>query len=331
MNKTYLLVCLFFLVLMPCTTLASFTIQSDKTDMSDSILHAIQLHDTTILDGSNGDFYVGHTIVLKHLKNKALIGINNAKLRTLFRLNGDIRNMLDSAEVLSLSTADNGGTLPNGMYVREQREFVTRQLLINHLNDADESFRSAGGIQISHCCNITINNLQFQGPGAIDVSGNDLLGMDHSTNVYINNCIFIDGMDGNLDITSQSDSITIADCYFGYSALSYDHMNSCLIGANDRIVADRGKLHVTYIRCTWGEGCRQRMPMVRYGTVVLDDCKWLCSTAHPAIDARKESKVTIINGFFGSGIATPFRGAESARWQWHNCTFSVPYQPKDNN
>ena len=295
------------------TVQAALTITSNGQDMSDSLLSAIRTYDTVVLDGSKGEFVLGHTVVLKHLKNKTITGTHDACLRTRFRITPEIRRMLDSADVMSLSNAGEGGVLSNGMRVHEQRELRTRQLLIDRFDDPEESFRSSGGIQLSHCRNVTIRGLRLQGPGAIDVSGNDLLGMDHSMYITVDSCVLMDGMDGNMDITSQSDSITVSRCYFGYTALSYDHMNSNLIGAADRVEADRGKLHVTYSRCTWGEGCRQRMPMVRFGTILLDHCRWECSTEHPAVDVRREATVIIVSPSFGPGIKIPYRTAPDAQ------------------
>lgn len=302
------------LCLMLCVRSASsaVTIWSNGADMSDSLLSAIRANDTLILDGANGEFVIGHTIVMKHLSGKTIIGINDACLRTHFRMTEDLHALLDSAGVMKLSTSGGGGLLSNGASVREQREWKTRQLLIDRLKDEEESFRSAGCLQISHCRYMSVRGLRFLGPGAVDVSGNDLLGMDHSMHIMVDSCVFMDGMDGNLDITSQSDSIYISHCYFGYSGLSYDHMNSNLVGAADRVVADRGKLHVTYAWCTWGEGCRQRMPMVRFGTILLDHCRWECHTMHPVIDARRESTVIIEQPYFGLGVKTPYRSADSA-------------------
>lgn len=292
---------------------AALTITSNGADMSDSLLAAVRTHDTVILDGSVGEFVLGHTVVLKHLQNKTIIGTHDACLRTRFCLTKAIRAMLDSADVMSFSTGGEGGVLSNGQKVREQRELKTRQLFIDRFNDPEESFRASGCIQLSHCRDIIVRGLHLQGPGAIDVGGNDLLGMDHSTRIFIDSCVFMDGMDGNLDITSQSDSITVLHCYFGYSERSYDHMNSNLVGAADGVVADRGKLHVTYAYCTWGEGCRQRMPMVRFGTILLDHCRWECTTEHPAVDARRESTVTIISPSFGPSITIPYRSATDAQ------------------
>ncbi len=297
------------------------TIVSDGRDFSDRLLAAVEVNDTVFLDGGNGVFVLHHTVVLKHLKDKALIGLNEACLQTEFRLTDEIKSALDSMGIRGMSTAGKGGVLSNGMRVREEREWRTRQYLIDLYDDQHEHCRSAGGLQVSHCRNMLIKGLRIQGPGAVDVGGNDLIGMDHSTHIRIEDCHLRDGMDGNMDIIAQSDSIWVSRCTFGYTELSYDHMNSNLVGAGDGFEADRGLLHVTYEDCTWLEGCRQRMPMARYGVVRLIRCKWLCTSDFPAVDARKEAKISIEDGLFGEGIKVPFRVAEDARCDTINCRF----------
>ena len=242
--------------MMVSTAHAALTITSNGADMSDSLLAAIRTHDTVILDGTKGEIILDHTVVLKHLEHKTIIGTHDACLRSRFRVTKDIRAMLDSAHVMDLSTAGDGGLLSNGMMVREQRERETRQLLIDRFNDPDETFRSSGGIQLSHCRHITIRGLRIQGPGAIDVSGNDLLGMDHSMYILIDSCVLMDGMDGNMDITSQSDSITISHCYFGYSELRSERP----IGWR-RIAAN----------------CMSPMRIVLGERVVNNECRWCVS------------------------------------------------------
>ena len=200
------------LLLLAQSAAAALTIRSSGRDMSDSLLCAIARYDTVVLDGAAGDFIIGHTMVFRHMRHKTLMGINKACLRTRFCLTNEIRVMLDSADVPAYSTAGNGGVLSNGQKVHEERERVTRQLLIDRFQDDHESFRSSGCIQVSHCRNITIRGLRLQGPGAVDVSGNDLLGIDHSMYITVDSCVLMDGRDGNLDITSQSDSIVISTC-----------------------------------------------------------------------------------------------------------------------
>ena len=78
--------------------------------MSDSLLCAIARYDTVVLDGAAGDFIVGHTIVLRHMRHKTLMGINKACLRTRFCLTNEIRVMLDSADAFFLRGEERGNS-----------------------------------------------------------------------------------------------------------------------------------------------------------------------------------------------------------------------------
>lgn len=285
----------------------SVVLMSDGKDFAERLKAAVERNDTVYLDGANGAFVIEKTVVLKYQKNKSIIGLHKACLQTKFRLDDAIKTALDSMGIRGMSTAGEGGVLSNGVSVREEREWRTRQYLIDLLHDPAETFRSSGCLQLSHCENIQVNGLGLQGPGSVDVGGNDLIGMDHSRHICVENCDLRDGMDGNMDIVFLSDSVTVRNCTFGYTDLSYDHMNSNLIGAGDRFDADRGLLHVVFEDCSWLDGCRQRMPMVRYGVVRLVRCRWLCSTPYPAVDVRKEANVRIEDGLFGEGVAIPYR------------------------
>ena len=56
----------------------SVRIVSDGRDFSDRLLLAVQSADTVVLDGSQGEFVLDHTVVCKKLKNKMILGINKA-------------------------------------------------------------------------------------------------------------------------------------------------------------------------------------------------------------------------------------------------------------
>lgn len=92
--------------MMVSTAHAALTITSNGADMSDSLLAAIRTHDTVILDGTKGEIILDHTVVLKHLEHKTIIGTHDACLRSRFRVTKDIRAMLDSAHVISWTIAD---------------------------------------------------------------------------------------------------------------------------------------------------------------------------------------------------------------------------------
>ena len=76
--------------------------------------------------------------------------------------------------------------------------------LISNKQNQDES-----GILYLKGNNIIIRNVTFVGPGAYDCDGWDNLCLDKATNVWVDHCDFQDGCDGNFDIKSKSDNITV--------------------------------------------------------------------------------------------------------------------------
>ena len=88
--------------------------------------------------------------------------------------------------------------------------------------------------------NVIFRNLIFQGPAAFDVDGRDLL-TNEGTNIWVDHCEFIDGMDGNFDNKGKADNITISWCKFTYEKqpiprnvtnFTNDHRFSNLIGSD---------------------------------------------------------------------------------------------------
>lgn len=116
--------------------------------------------------------------------------------------------------------------------------------------------------------NVIVRNLIFTGPGAVDVNGKDLLGIETGENVWVDHCDFIDGIDGNLDIKSASNYVTISWCRFSYTAKSTGHKYSNLLGHSDSTESkDASTLKVTYALNWWSTGVTERMPRVRFGSV----------------------------------------------------------------
>ena len=218
-------------------------------------------NDIIIFDGSKGDFIVSSSMQLKDLQNKTIVGINNARVCTEFYLSPELHQLMNDKKVLEQNTskADQVLTLSNGKRVGEPREYLVRQTLIDKMQDPEEKFRNAGLFSFSNCQNIIIRNLSLQGPGAIDVGGNDLLTLSRgSKHVWVDHVDFCDGMDGNFDINSFSDFITVSWCRFHYSGRTYIHANTNLVGSSDRAEQNgEDNLNVTYAFCEWGEGCDQ--------------------------------------------------------------------------
>lgn len=251
------------------------TLTSDGGDMTSAIEQAVRDHSVVVLDGSKGDFLLSTKVELEGLSNKTILGINGARLCTQWHITPAMIDALNAAGVPGMSTSGGGGTLTNGKRVREQAEYNTRQILINLTGDSKENYRSAGAIGMLRCNNFVIRNISFVGPGSIDISGSDLLTFTTCKNMWVDHCDFADGTDGNFDIGSASDFVTVSWCVFRYTARSYMHQNTNLVGSNDR--EPQGCLNVTFANNVWGENCRARMPMGRDGKIHMlnnyYDCK----------------------------------------------------------
>ena len=164
----------------------------------------------------------------------------------------------------------------------------------------------SGIISIKRCKNLIIRNLIFEGPGAYDTDGWDNAVLDDCQNVWVDHCEFRDGVDGNFDIKNKSDYITVSYTKFAYlkppkaggSGGSDDHRYSNLIGSSDGATADRGKLRITFARCWWAPGCRERMPRVRFGKVHLINNYFNSSVSNKCVSAGFEANIRVENNVF---------------------------------
>lgn len=172
-----------------------------------------------------------------------------------------------------------------------------------------EYYKKSGIFYIQGCENLIIRNLCFVGPGSVDVGGVDLVSViNTTTHAWVDHCEFIDGQDGNLDITNESDFITVSWCHFHYTDRSYVHQNTNLVGSSDSKTEDRGKLNITFADNEWGENCRSRMPMGRYGKIHLLNNWYNCAgNTEYAVNPRLESEFLVQGNYFDTGVTKTFR------------------------
>jgi pectate lyase len=116
--------------------------------------------------------------------------------------------------------------------------------------------------------NIIVENLNITNPHA----GSAYDGMSVKQDIYnvlVTKCTFYDTGDGQLDITNNSDFVTVSWCKFYYTSSAPDpgHTFSSLVGSSDSQSDDAANLRVTYHHNWWTTGCKERMPRVRYGQV----------------------------------------------------------------
>jgi len=170
----------------------------------------------------------------------------------------------------------------------------------------DQTQDGSGILNIKRCNNIIIRNLIFEGPGAYDTDGWDNAILDDCRNVWIDHCEFRDGVDGNFDIKNKSDFITVSYTKFHYlkapkaggSGGTDDHRFSNLIGSSDGAAADAGKLNVTFVRCWWAQGCRERMPRVRYGKIHILNSYFNSTVSNKCIAAGYQANILVERNVF---------------------------------
>lgn len=289
------------------------TLKSNGQDMKGTIQNAIKNNDVVILDGADGEFIVSSNIGISGI-DKTIIGINNAIISTKWYVTDEIKKALNDAGVPNMSTSGGGGKLPNGQSVSEEAEYNTRKIIIEMTGDNNEDYRKSGCISLSNCQNIIIRNITFKGPGAIDVGGYDLISCTGSKNCWVDHCEFMDGMDGNFDITQKADFNTVSWCVFRYTDRSYMHQNTNLIGSSDSEAT--GFLNTTFAFNWWGTGCNQRMPMGRVGKIHMMNNYYSCSGASLCMNPRKNSEFLIEGNYFASSVKNCYRNNDATAVTW---------------
>ena len=154
--------------------------------------------------------------------------------------------------------------------------------------------------------NIIIRNVTFIGPGAYDCDGKDLLQFEDATNAWVDHCDFQDGCDGNFDIKSNSDNITVTWCRFRYlkpakaggSGGSADHRFTNLLGQSSSAKPADGTYNVSYAYNWWDNGCKERMVRCRNCEIHFFNCYW------------------------NSDVANYYVGPENATCYFEGCTFA---------
>lgn len=154
--------------------------------------------------------------------------------------------------------------------------------------------------------NLILRNLTFESAGAYDCDGRDNLCIDGTTRIWVDHCDFQDGVDGNFDCKNASDEITISFCRFRYlkaplaggSGGSADHRFCNLWGSSDSQTQDRGHLRTTFLGCWWDEGCRARMPRVRFAQVHIVECLYSSSVASRCVELGYEANVRVERSVF---------------------------------
>lgn len=237
--------------------------------------------------------------------NGGVTGGGNANptvVRTYSELASALGN--ESVRVVHISgTIDVSG---NRITIQDQSDKTIFGLPGSKLVTTDYSKSGSGIFYIKRCSNFILQNIVFEGAGAYDTDGYDNLCIDNSTNFWVDHCEFHDGTDGNFDIKNMADNISVTWCTFSYekppipggSGGSDDHRYTNLIGSSASATDDRNKLNTTFQYCWWGNGCRERMPRVRFGKIHLLNNYFSSSVANYCARAGEEANILIEGNYF---------------------------------
>ncbi|MEY4388050.1 MAG: hypothetical protein RLY20_3333 [Verrucomicrobiota bacterium] len=150
---------------------------------------------------------------------------------------------------------------------------------------------SGGGLYLYRSINVIIRNLTITG------STEDGVGLHYSSAVWIDHCTITDSADGAIDITQESDNITISWCHIYYSSPTLDHRLASLIASSD---ADTGNYRVTYHHNWWGQNVQERMPSNRFGRAHIFNNYYSAAGNNYCVRTRKQAECLVENNFFQS-------------------------------
>ncbi len=84
----------------------------------------------------------------------------------------------------------------------------------------------------------------------------------------------------------------------GGSGGSNDHRFSNLFGSSDDAIEDRTKLNITFQYCWWAQGCKARMPRVRFGKVHIVNNFFNSTVASQCVQAGFEANLLVESNVF---------------------------------
>ena len=277
------------------------------------IKSAISKYDIIILDGSNGDFIIERVMQLASVKNKTIIGINNARLCTKFYLTEEDHAYLKKQNLEGLSsTAQITGTLPDGTTLTcDERAFYTKKAMMELQYNKTQVYslpNRAGIFELdASVSNFIIRNLSLIGPGSVDIDGVDLI-TNMGQHVWVDHCTLVDSQDGALD-SKRCDWSTYTYNKFYYTSRSYSHAYTCGCGwAEGQMI-----LHLTFAYNEWGEGCVRRLPQCGDCYVHLFNNYHNCPGNSAGMTINENCKALVEGNFAAKGVQNPLTGSGSGR------------------
>jgi len=179
--------------------------------------------------------------------------------------------------------------------------------------------------------NVIIRNLKISGYGVGDCtkdpsfdsatgcsSGADAISVNGTAHhVWFDHCLVMDGTDGNLDVTNDSDFVTVSWTKFAYtprtdnvgddSTGTAGHRFSNLVGGTDTKPAGfpgTRPLNVTWHHNWWADGVVERQPRVRFGRNHLFNNYYNSTASNYCVRAGIEASILLEGNAF-EGVKSP--------------------------
>jgi pectate lyase len=181
--------------------------------------------------------------------------------------------------------------------------------------------RITGSLTLTSSVNVVVRDLTIVGWNCADTTdcgdGLDAIVVRNGAHhLWFHHLDVSDGSDGNLDIVSASDFVTVSWTHFHYSRerapdTGLPHRFSNLIGNSDAATDDRGRLRVTLHHCWWGEGVDQRTPRVRFGQVHVFNSLYTMTGNTHAVTAGFDARLLVEHNAFVR-VRTPIRVSEES-------------------
>ncbi|KAF4445824.1 pectate lyase plyb [Fusarium austroafricanum] len=164
------------------------------------------------------------------------------------------------------------------------------------------------GFYVRRTKNVILRNLKI---AKVDAKNGDAIGIDESTNVWVDHCDLSgdlsagkDDLDGLIDISHGADWITVSNTYF------HDHWKGSLIGHSDNNGSqDKGKLHITYANNYW-KNVSSRQPLVRFATVHIVNQYW-DGILLSGVNTRMGAQVLVQSSAFANSVERAIFFADS--------------------
>jgi pectate lyase len=138
----------------------------------------------------------------------------------------------------------------------------------------------------------------------INGSEPDGISVRRSHHVWIDHVDVSDGADGNVDITNESNFVTVSWSRFWYRDPARAHRFSTLIGSSDTQMQDTGRLKVTMHHNWWADNVVERMPRARYGDVHVFNNYYSSVGNNYCIRSGFNARVLVEGNFF-HGVSDP--------------------------